>query len=123
MAKRTRDLVVNTTKTGGVFDVNVKGDIGEYIAIIALEAKGFYVFRNAFCVGPVDIIALCPRTLTPTLFDVKCVDVVEKADSLTGNLHIKPRRRGRLPSFQREAGVELIFVSRVHRKAWLESEL
>ena len=65
----------NTTQAGTgqtPTDPNVLGDISEYYAITYLLDKGYMVFRNTTCTGPVDILAITPAGET-ILIDVKTV--------------------------------------------------
>lgn len=48
-----------------------KGDFSEYYAVTWLWDKGYEVFRNAGCSGPIDLIAYHQETEEIVLIDVK----------------------------------------------------
>ena len=53
------------------FNNNRKGDFSEYYAVTWLWDKGYEVFRNAGCSGPIDLIAYHQETEEIVLIDVK----------------------------------------------------
>lgn len=53
------------------FNNNRKGDFSEYYAVTWLWDKGYEVFRNSGCSGPIDLIAYHIETQEIVLIDVK----------------------------------------------------
>jgi len=53
------------------FNNSRKGDFSEYYAVTWLWDKGYEVFRNAGCSGPIDLIAYHQETEEIVLIDVK----------------------------------------------------
>ena len=53
------------------FNKSRKGDFSEYYAVTWLWDKGYEVFRNAGCSGPIDLIAYHQETEEIVLIDVK----------------------------------------------------
>jgi Holliday junction resolvase-like predicted endonuclease len=54
---------------------NVKGDLAEHYAITYLWDKGYYVFKNCGCTGPIDLVAIGPDG------EIKLIDVKSYKDS------------------------------------------
>jgi Holliday junction resolvase len=76
------------------------GDLAEHYAITYLWDKGYHVFKNCGCTGPIDIIAIDPEG------NVKLIDV-------------KSYKDGRLSSrttLQKELGVQYLHYNSKTRK-------
>lgn len=71
------------------------GAISEQLACVWLSQRGFEVFRNVSAHGPVDIIALDPRTGDTLKFDVKTR---------------RSTQGSKLTSEQQRLGVQLLYV-------------
>ena len=65
---RVRSILETTTR---------KGDIAEYYAITWLWDKGYEVFKNSGCSGPIDMVAI--KDGETTLVDVKTLRIDHRA--------------------------------------------
>lgn len=80
-------------------NTNRKGDLGEILAVSWLWLRGYEVFRNAGCTGPIDLVAVDP------MGDIHLIDVktIYGKIDITGSSPV-------LTDKQKELGVKLLFV-------------
>ena len=64
-------------------DSSRKGDFAEYYAVTWLWDKGYEVFQNSGCTGPIDMIAVDKKGIS-TYIDVKTIHVGPKTEPHRG---------------------------------------
>jgi len=89
------------------WDPNKEGDIAELQAATWLMKQGYDVFRNQSCVGPVDMIAMCPETGEVILVEVKKATI---GPERRARGVMKPRPARYLTKKQKGMGVRLLCI-------------
>ena len=69
-----------------------KGCICENLAVVWLQEKGYYVYKGSQTQSPIDIIAVDPKTLKSSYFDVKHVGRRKDGSIISRTPRIKDSR-------------------------------
>ena len=69
-----------------------KGCLCENLAVVWLQEKGYYVFKGSQTQSPIDIIAVDPKTLESSFYDVKHVGRRKDGSIIARSPRIKDRR-------------------------------
>ena len=69
-----------------------KGCLCENLAIVWLQEQGFYVYKGSQTQSPIDIIAIDPKTLKSSYFDVKMVGKRKDGSIISRTARIKDKR-------------------------------
>ena len=73
-------------------DLSRKGDFAEYYAVTWLWDKGYEVFQNSGCSGPVDMIAMDKKG-KPLFIDVKTAQNDKKSPNLRSKNPLKEKQK------------------------------
>jgi Holliday junction resolvase-like predicted endonuclease len=69
-----------------------KGCLCENLAVVWLQEKGYYVFKGSQTQSPIDIIAVDPKTLESSFYDVKHVGRRKDGSIIARSPRIKDKR-------------------------------
>jgi hypothetical protein len=69
-----------------------KGCLCENLAVVWLQEQGFYVYKGSQTQSPIDIIAIDPKTLKSSYFDVKHVGRRKDGSIISRSPRIKDHR-------------------------------
>lgn len=83
---------------------NRRGDVAELVASAYLLEKGYEIFKNTSCVGPVDIVAMSPEG------DVTLIDVKRATSSLEGIIFAQKVVAMKSKGISEKLGVKFLYV-------------
>lgn len=69
-----------------------KGCLCENLAVVWLQEQGYYVYKGSQTHSPIDIIAVDPKTLESSYFDVKHVGRRKDGSLISRSPRIKDQR-------------------------------
>jgi len=93
------------------FSANRSGDLTEHKAVVWLLEKGYEVFRNECCTGPIDIIAINLETKDLLKIDVKTGAIYNTKDGIR-----KINCQRKLTELQKELDVKILMYDKENNK-------
>jgi len=96
-----------------MFSANRTGDISEHKAVVWLLEKGYEVFINSTCTGPIDLVAVDSETGERILIDVKTRTFNVK------NKFSPPRKT----DMQLKLGVRMLYYEKIEHKFYWEDDI